>query len=34
VANRGELLNIGLEATQIIPLSVSIYDLFIAEVTP
>jgi hypothetical protein len=34
VANRGELLNIELEATQIIPLSVSIYDLFIAEVTP
>ena len=33
-ANRGELLNIELEATQAIPLSVHIYDLFIPEVTP
>jgi len=34
VANRGELLNISMEATQVIPLSVHIYDLFLAEVTP
>ena len=33
-ANRGELLNIDLEATQVIPLAVHIYDLFIPEVTP
>lgn len=33
-ANRGELLNVKLETTQLIPLSVHIYDLFIPEVTP
>jgi len=33
-ANRGELLNLKMETTQLIPLSVHIYDLFIAEVTP